>query len=90
MKNQSLGVGLISTNLYALVLVPLLFTALIPILGQAFAQEPKYVNRTVLAWNLFYKLMTVAFIVGAIVQGFLVFIIIRFREKKVKPEEVES
>ena len=90
MKIQSLGVGLISTNLYALVLVPLLFTALIPILGQAYAQEPQYVNRTVLAWNLFYKLMTVAFIVGAIVQGFLVFIIIRFREKKVKPEEVES
>ena len=72
-----------------MVLVPLLFASLIPILDSAFAQETgQFVNRRVEIWALFYRLMTAAFIVGAIVQGVMLFIAIRFREKKVKQEEV--
>ena len=79
--------GLISTKLCVLVLVPLLFTALIPIIDPAYGQESEFLNRSVFAWSLFYQLMTAVFIVGALVQGTIVFIIIRFREKA-KHEEV--
>ncbi len=51
--------------------------------GIVYAQE-EVVNRSALAWGLFYKMMTAAFIVGAIVQGTLVYIIFKFKEKKVK------
>ena len=61
---------------------------LITVSESAYGQQTQYVDRSALAWSLFYKLMTAAFIVGAIVQGTLVFIIVRFREKKVKSEEV--
>ncbi|MFQ5941667.1 MAG: heme transporter CcmC [Nitrososphaerales archaeon] len=82
--------GLISTKFYSLVLVPLLFTGLISILVPAFAQEEgQYLNRRVEIWGLFYKLMVAAFIVGAAVQGAMLFIAIRFREGKVKTEEVK-
>ena len=79
--------GLISTRIYGLLLASLLLMSLITIMEPSYGQQTEYVDRNALAWNLFYKLMTVAFIVGAIVQGTIVFIIFRFREKKVKSEE---
>lgn len=58
--------------------------------SMVYAQE-NVVDRSALAWGLFYKMMTAAFIVGAIVQGTLVYIIFRFKEKKVKARaEVSS
>lgn len=54
-----------------------------------YAQE-NVVDRSALAWGLFYKMMTAAFIVGAIVQGALVYIIFKFKEKKVKQSAVEE
>ncbi len=51
--------------------------------SNAYAQE-QVVDRSALAWGLFYKMMTAAFIVGAVVQGTLVYIIFKFKEKKVK------
>jgi len=82
-------VGLVSTKLFGLVLVPLLFTSLVLILVPAYAQEEgQYLNRRVEIWGLFYKLMTAAFIVGAVVQGVMLFIAVRFREGKVKKQEV--
>ncbi len=78
---------MVSTKLYAFVLAPLLIASLIPILAPAYAQEAeKYINRRVEIWALFYKLMVAAFIVGAVVQGVMLFIAIRFREGKVKQE----
>ncbi len=46
--------------------------------------EPKVLDRHQFTWNLFYKMMTAAFIVGAVVQGVLVFVTFRFRERKQK------
>ncbi len=46
--------------------------------------EPKHFNRSEYVWNLFYKMMTAAFIVGAVVQGTLIYVVFKFREKKVK------
>lgn len=51
--------------------------------SNAYAQE-QVIDRSALAWGLFYKMMTAAFIVGAVVQGTLVYIIFKFKEKKVK------
>ena len=70
----------------------------------AFAQEPaaqqeqgspggsapeEIVVRRVEIWGLFYRLMVVAFAVGAVVQGTIIYVCWRFREsnKKNKPRE---
>lgn len=78
--------ALIPTKLYGLILAPLLFTSLIATLIPAYGQETQYLDRRVEIWGLFYKFMTAAFIVGAAVNGTILFIIIRFREKKRKQE----
>jgi heme/copper-type cytochrome/quinol oxidase subunit 2 len=75
--------------LYAFVLAPLLIAFLIPILAPAFAQEAgEFVNRKIEIWALFYRFMTAAFVVGAVVTGVMVFIIVHFNEKNVKKREV--
>jgi len=84
-----LGAGLVSIRLLSLILAPLFFASLIPIIDSAFAQE-QAINRRVEIWALFYRLMTAAFIVGAIVQGVMLFVVVRFREKKPKQQEVVS
>lgn len=79
--------ALVFTKWYGLVLGSLLFTTIASILvDSAYAQEGQYLNRRVEIWGLFYKLMTAAFIVGAVVNGVILYIAIRFREKKVKRE----
>lgn len=47
------------------------------------------VVRRVEIWGLFYRLMVVAFVVGAVVQGTIIYICWRFREsnRKNKPRE---
>lgn len=74
-----------------LAVAPLLIISLLSLAEFALAQESaeKYVVRRVEVWSTFYRLMVVAFIVGAVVQGSIVYIIWRFREsnKKNKPRE---
>lgn len=77
-----------SIRLLYFTLTPLLMIPLIPILESAFAQEAgEFVNRRVEIWALFYRLMMAAFVVGAVVQGVMLFIAVRFREGKVKKRE---
>lgn len=81
-------------NLLGLFLV-LAILVVIPTVDHVFAQadEPgKYIDRRVLIWNLFFKLMTVAFTVGAVVSGTMIWIVWRFREShpKAKPTEYEK
>lgn len=66
-----------------------------PALEAAFAagDEPgEYVDRRVLIWNLFFRMMTVAFTVGAVVSGTMIWQIWRFREShpKAKPTPYEG
>ena len=67
---------------------------IIPTLEYACGQdEPgKYLNRRVEIWNLFFRLMVVAFTIGAVVSGTLVWLCIRFRESnpKAKPTKYEE
>jgi heme/copper-type cytochrome/quinol oxidase subunit 2 len=68
----------------------------LPTLQLVFAAESvtpgEYVQRKVEIWNLFFKMMTIAFTVGAVVSGTLIWLIWRFRESnpKAKPTKYEE
>ncbi len=67
----------------------------IPSLDLAFAagDEPgEYLDRRVIIWNLFFKMMTIAFVVGAVVSGTMIWQCWRFRESnpKAKPTPYEG
>lgn len=62
-------------------------------LALAATDEPgEYLDRRVEIWNLFFRMMTVAFTIGAVVSGTLIWLIWRFRESnpKAKPTEYEG
>ncbi len=68
---------------------------IIPAVNLAFAQgaEPgEYLDRRAIIWNLFFKMMTVAFVVGAVVSGTIIWQVWRFREShpKAKPTSYEG
>ena len=57
------------------------------------AEEPgEYLDRRVEIWNLFFRMMTVAFVVGAVVSGTIIWLVCRFREShpKAKPTPYEK
>ena len=86
---QSLMNGMIGLFLVLAVLV------IIPALDLAFAQgdEPgEYLDRRVIIWNLFFRMMTVAFTVGAVVAGTMIWLVWRFRESNpnAKPTAYEG
>ena len=68
---------------------------MIPAVDLAFAagDEPgEYLDRRVIIWNLFVRMMTVAFTVGAVVAGTMIWLVWRFREShpKAKPTAYEG
>ena len=68
---------------------------MIPAVDLVFAagDEPgKYLDRRVIIWNLFFRMMTVAFTVGAVVAGTMIWLVWRFREShpKAKPTAYEG
>jgi len=81
-------------NLLGLFLV-LAILVIIPTVDHVFAagDEPgEYIDRRVLIWNLFFRMMTVAFTVGAVVSGTMIWLCWRFRESHAKapPTEFEK
>ncbi|HET7389285.1 MAG TPA: heme transporter CcmC [Nitrososphaeraceae archaeon] len=77
------------------VLVPLAAVSVMSfVVGLAFGQESssqpqQILDRRVEIWALFYRGMVAAFVVGAVVQGSIVYVGWRFREShpKNKPKE---
>jgi len=67
---------------------------IIPSLEYVFAQdEPgEYLDRRTVIWNLFFRMMVVAFTIGAVVSGTMVWLVWRFREShpKATPTEYEK
>ncbi len=67
---------------------------IIPSLEYAFAQdEPgEYLDRRIVIWNLFFRMMVVAFTIGAVVAGTMVWLVWRFRESNpnATPTEYEK
>lgn len=67
----------------------------IPTIDYAFGaiEEPgQYIDRRVEIWNLFFRMMTVAFTIGAVVSGTIIWLCWRFRESnpKAKPTPYEE
>ena len=55
------------------------------LINQASAQEAQQIiNRRVEIWALFYRGMIAAFVVGAVVQGSIIYVCWRFRESNKK------
>lgn len=68
-----------------LLMVPVLASMLIGV-GSAFAQEEtgQYIYHRVEIWGLFYRLMVIAFVIGAILMGVIFYVVFRFRESHPK------
>jgi heme/copper-type cytochrome/quinol oxidase subunit 2 len=78
-------------------LLLLLFSPLVLVVlssfDNVFAQEAQdLIIRRVEIWALFYRLMVAAFVVGAVVQGAIVYVCWRFREshKQNRIKEIEG
>jgi heme/copper-type cytochrome/quinol oxidase subunit 2 len=80
-----------SWGLILVVVAPVVVISILSIVvGQAFGQEAQQmINRRVEIWALFYRGMIAAFVVGAAVQGSIIYVGWRFREgnKKNQPRE---
>ena len=67
---------------------------IIPTATLAFAAETagEYIDRKAEIWNLFFRLMVVAFVVGGVIAGTMVWQVWRFRESnpKSKPTPYEE
>ncbi len=68
---------------------------IVPALDLAFAagDEPgEYLDRRVIIWNLFFRMMTVAFTVGAVVAVTMIWLVWRYRESNpnAKPTAYEG
>ena len=71
-------VGLVFV-LSVLVILPTIEYAL-----AAAGEAGEYLDRRVEIWNLFFRMMVVAFTIGAVVSGTMIWIILRFRESNPK------
>ena len=75
-------------------LVVFTILVIVPTLDYVLAQEEpgEYLDRRVVIWNLFFRMMVVAFTIGAVVSGTMIWLIIRFRESnpKAKPTKYEE
>jgi heme/copper-type cytochrome/quinol oxidase subunit 2 len=69
-----------SAVVFRLVLVAALATLFIN--SAAFAQETteRYLSARIEIWALFYRLMVIAFVIGAVVMGTMTYVVWRFRE----------
>ena len=79
-----IGIGLVLSLLVILPSVQYVLAA---------GDEPgEYLDRRLEIWGLFYRLMIVAFTVGTVVSGMIVWLVLRFRESnpKAKPTEYEA
>ena len=74
------------------IVIAILF--IIPTVSLAFAAESagEYIDRKAEIWNLFFRLMVVAFVVGGVIAGTMVWQVWSFRESnpKAKPTPYEE
>ena len=73
---------MVSYSTIILLLIPVLAVALLGF-DSAFAQEERIIHRVEI-WALFYRLMVVAFVIGAVVMGTIAYVTWRFRESHPK------
>ena len=75
-----------------MVLAPLVIIPSVGLVMAAGDTPGEYLNRVDVIWGLFYRLMIVAFVVGTVVSGLIVWLVLRFRESnpKAKPTPYEA
>lgn len=95
--SSDLGQGNLMSPRSNIWLLLLLFSPLVLVVlssfDNVFAQEAQdLIIRRVEIWALFYRLMVAAFVVGAVVQGAIVYVCWRFREshKQNRIKEIEG
>ena len=76
---------MVSHSTIVLLMIPVVVITLVGI-DSAFAQESteRYIIHRVEIWGLFYRLMVVAFVIGAVVMGSIAYVVWRFRESHPK------
>ncbi len=69
-----------------LILVTVTALTLLAVDSAAFGQETteRFFSSRVEIWSLFYRLMVIAFVIGAVVMGTLTYVVWRFRESHPK------
>ena len=79
-------------TIWAPIILIVLFAT--PMIQLVYASETpgEYVNRAQEIWNLFFRMMTIAFVVGGVIAGTIVWQVWRFRESnpKAKPTPYED
>lgn len=77
---------MVSYSSLVLILVLIAVLTLLGVNSAAFAQETteRYLSARIEIWALFYRLMVVAFVIGAVVMGTMTYVIWRFRESHPK------
>jgi heme/copper-type cytochrome/quinol oxidase subunit 2 len=66
---------------FLVVVIAVLSFVIVPAFAQeSSSQAQQYLNRRVEIWALFYRGMVAAFVVGAVVQGSIIYVAWRFRE----------
>jgi heme/copper-type cytochrome/quinol oxidase subunit 2 len=80
---------MVSYSAPVLILVLIAVLTLLGVNSAAFAQETteRYLSARIEIWALFYRLMVVAFVIGAVVMGTMTYVIWRFRESHPKNRE---
>ncbi len=77
---------LISHSALVLILVSVAMLTLLGVNSAAFGQETteRYLSARIEIWALFFRLMVVAFVIGAVVMGTMTYVVWRFRESNPK------
>lgn len=77
---------MVSYSALVLILVLIAVLTQLGVNSAAFAQETteRYLSARIEIWALFYRLMVVAFVIGAVVMGTMTYVIWRFRESHPK------
>jgi heme/copper-type cytochrome/quinol oxidase subunit 2 len=77
---------MVSHSAIVSILIPVVVLMILGVDIAAFAQESteRYIIARVEIWALFYRLMVVAFVIGAVVMGTITYVVWRFRESHPK------
>jgi heme/copper-type cytochrome/quinol oxidase subunit 2 len=80
------NLGLLLAVLFPLAAIFISSFVILPAFAQesSSSQAQQYLNRRVEIWALFYRGMIAAFVVGAVVQGSIIYVAWRFRESNKK------
>lgn len=77
---------MVSYSALILILVAVAVLTLLGVNSAVFGQETtqRYLSARIEIWALFYRLMVVAFVIGAVVMGTMTYVVWRFRESHPK------